>query len=105
MYYIKLFLFLLPYFLTGVSVSIIAILIEKAMIYAGWTPGNPVLTFCFTFISTFLFQFAKFPGPISIDLYMIGGLFIGVFGSNRLELSTTMQKGRWWWKSKSKEQK
>ena len=105
MYYIKLFLFLLPYFLTGVSVSIIAILIEKAMIYAGWTRGNPMLTFCFTLISTFLFQFAKFPGSISIDLYMIGGLFIGVFGSNRLDLYTTMQKGKWWWKSKSDEQK
>ena len=91
MYYIKLFLFLLPYFLTGVTVSIIAILIEKAMNYAGWTPGNPGLTFIFTFFSTFLFQFLKFPKPISIDLYMVVGLFIGILESNRFELNTTMQ--------------
>jgi hypothetical protein len=95
----KIFLLLLPYLFTGLAVSIVAVLIERLMILAGWTPGNTVIMIFCVFIATVLFQFIKFPEPISLDESILAGLVIGLMGANRFELARTFKEGRWWWKS------
>lgn len=101
----KLFIFLLPYLFTGLAASLAAVLIERLMIHIGWTPGNTLLTIFSVFILTVLFQLTQFPEPISFDWYLLFGLFMGLMMANRYDISTTVQKGKWWWKSKSNEQK
>ena len=100
-----LFIFLLPYLFTGLAASLAAVLIERLMIQNGWTPGNTVLTIFFVFIPTVLFQLIKFPKPISFDWYLLSGLFIGLMTANRYDFMRTSKEGKWWWKSKSNEQK
>ena len=101
----KIFIFLLPYLFTGLAASLAAVLIERLMIHIGWTPGNTLLTIFSVFILTVLFQLTQFPEPISFDWYLFLGLFMGLMIANRYNLSITLQKGKWWWKSKSNEQK
>ena len=101
----KLFIFLLPYFFTGLAVSIIAVLIERLLIFVGWTPGSTVELIIFSFISSVLWQLMKFPQPISFNmLEVLFFIFLVPIIANRYDISTTVQKGRWWWKSKSDEQ-
>jgi len=96
----KLFIFLLPYLFTGLAVPIIAVLIERLLIFVGWTPGSTVELIIFGFISSVLWQLMKFPQPISFNFFEI--LFFIPFlplAINRFELYKTIQKGRWWWKT------
>jgi hypothetical protein len=76
------------------------------MILAGWTPGNMVIMVIFSFISSVIWQLIKFPKPISFNiLEVLFFIFFIPIVANRFDLLKTMQEGKWWWKSKSGEQK
>ena len=93
-------LFLFPYIFAGVVVSIIAALMERLMISIGWMPGSTIFLVIFDVVAVALWEFLKFPEPISFNVLEV--LSFTVFmpmAINRYDLFTTMQKGRWWWKS------
>jgi hypothetical protein len=97
----KLFLLLLPYIITGLLMTVLAIFLEKAMIFWGWARGNTAILIIMTFIFSTFFQLIKFPKPIDFNVFDLFFLSMMTIGANRFDIMGTIQKGRWWWKSKS----
>jgi len=105
MYYIRLFLLLLPYFFTGLLFTFVAIIIEKYLISIGWVQGNTIFLAIAVFCFFTILELIKFPASISIGWIEIFWLLMMPLSVNRYDLSTTMSKGRWWWRSNHDEKK
>ncbi|HCK65568.1 MAG TPA: hypothetical protein DHW49_04830 [Anaerolineae bacterium] len=97
----KLFLFLLPYIFTGLIATILAVTFEKIMIFLGWTRGNTVHLIVLSLIVFTFLQLIRFPDPIAFNLLDIFFILMWTIGINRSDIMSTMQKGKWWWKSKN----
>lgn len=97
----KLFLFLLPYIFTGLIATILAVIFEKIIIFLGWTRGNTAHLIVLSLIVFTFLQLIRFPDPIGFNLLDIFFIIMSTIGINRSDIMGTMQKGRWWWKSKN----
>ncbi len=83
----------------GALFCLVAVLVERVLIFYGLTRGNTVAVVLFALAGNFLGQILGY--KISFYTYQLGILFIVVVGANRFDLMSTMNEGRWWWKRKN----
>lgn len=94
--------FLLSTFLTGLIYAILAVFIEKILIYFGIVRGNTIGLMLVAFFSAFIIQIVDYTG--SVFLYGLFIILAGPLVANRFDLIDTIMKGRWWWKSQNNDQ-
>lgn len=84
-------------FAFGLVVSVFSLLVERLLVIYGFTRGNTIVLGIATFISAILKQLVYPNG----SLFFFGLLLVimGVLAGNRSDLTQTIQKGRWWWRS------
>ena len=80
----------------GILFSLLATLSERVLIMNGIARGNTIGLIIAAFI---LAVFKTFDYSNSIYGYICFIMIVGPIGANRLDITTTIQKGRWWWKS------
>ena len=91
--------FLLTVFGVGAVFSLLATLFERIIIINGLARGNTIGVIITSFV------FAAFKQVLDADgSLLLYGLFIVIVGpvaANRYDLSMTISRGRWWWKSEN----
>ena len=81
----------------GVAFALLAVLSERILIISGLTRGNTLGLAIVVFLLTIFYKMLNYG-----DFPYIYGLFILIIGpvaANRYDLTNTLQKGRWWWRS------
>lgn len=91
--------FILITIVFGVAVSVLSVLAERLLISNGFTRGNTIGLVIATFISSVIKQLIYPSG--SLFLFGLLLVVIGVMAGNRSDLTHTMRKGKWWWKSEN----
>lgn len=83
----------------GLLLSLFAVLFERILIVMGLTRGNTIGLIIAVFLITVIKEVVDYGG----SFYMVS-IFIVILGpiaANRSDLTNTLKKGRWWWKSES----
>ena len=89
--------FLLNILANGIMLSLLAVLVERLLIWGGFVRGNTIFVALLSLIFAVVFIFIDY-GDISWSsaLFVV---IVGPMGMNRYDLAETSYKGRWWWKS------
>jgi hypothetical protein len=88
--------FLLVSLEVGLLSSLLAVLVERALIIMGCVRGNTIALLIVTILLA-LFKEVLDPSG-SIYVYAVFAAIIGPIAANRYDLTSTIQKGRCWWK-------
>ena len=83
----------------GIFVSLLAVFVEKILIKLGFTRGNTVWLIVGAFLIIFLAQLLDSSGPFW--LYCLFIVIIGPISVNRIDIMTTLRKGKRWWISEN----
>ena len=89
--------FLLTILANDIILSLIAVLVERLLIWGGFVRGSTILVALFSLGWAVVVIFINY-GKVSFSSALLV-IFIGSFGMNRYDLMKTLYKGRWWWKS------
>ncbi len=89
--------FLIITFVFGLAVSIFAVLVERLLILNGITRGNTLGLALVAFVASVLKQLIYPAG--SLLLFGLLLVIMGVMAVNRSDITQTIYKGKWWWKS------
>ncbi len=76
--------------------SFLSYLGEKVLVIKGYVRGS---TFGLIVISFFLALFRQADPTRSLIVYILLALIVSPLVINRYDLSLTINKGKWWWKS------
>lgn len=81
----------------SILVSVLVVIAERILIIAGLARGNTlglgIATFLLTVMEQIVFK------DLSIYWFGLFVIIIGPIAANRSDLTTTFNKGRWWWKN------
>jgi hypothetical protein len=83
----------------GTIISIIVVIVERILIITGFARGNTlglgIVSFLLTVVGQIIFK------DLSIYWFGLFIIIIGPVAANRSDITITLNKGRWWWKSES----
>lgn len=89
-------------FKAGLLFSLLAVLAERLLIINGFARGNTIGLIFAAFLLAIFKQLVD--SNSSLYSYILFIVVVGPLGVNRFDLNYTLQKGRWWWKSTTKDE-
>lgn len=84
----------------GLLFSLFAVLTERLLIIYGFVRGSTIMLAIASFVMIFIFR-VLIDSNSSFYTYGLIIILALPIGANRYDISASIKKGRWWWKSEN----